>query len=470
MGIFNKTVVTALQSEYKPLFDAFEQTERFKQKGYDSKFSLRKNQMYTILTKEDLNAIKEVTIHMNNDAKKLISKIYELCPNLEVLNVYTLSDVFLTEKNKNIFNAKVYQINSEEKKQDFINKMYDWNKLTNEDMQHIYNLKNLQELRIPSQNKITELDLSKLPNLKILLAKDCINLKEIVGLNDNLFYNNYATFDFTGCERLSDKTIDQIATKFDPKRFENQIVTPGHLFLPLNVMLRKTLNNSQNFVEFGKNYQRDAILFSQSSNGVLLNHFASDVQKFCKGLDDIIENVCDFQKNELKNVLELYQWVTNNIVYDFATTELEKQNFEEINQNEDAARDASKNRSEKTRSAIYTLKRKYGVCVGISELFASLITRAGLAKEVRQVACSNQKVNRYMQASSNHQITSIKFDGVGEYYFDPTNDLGRIVPRYFARNKQEISQKYTLSYRENFVINAPSLYKKNAIDVSEPNV
>ena len=245
------------------------------------------------------------------------------------------------------------------------------------------------------------------------------------------------------------------------------MVTPGHMFLPVNTMLRNDIPSLQNFIEFGKNYPRDAVMFSQSSNGVLINHYASDTQKYRESLDEIIETVCKPGKNNLKNIYYLYHWVTNNIAYDDNTAWLEKRDFKSINENQEASREASSNLSERTRSAIYTLQKKYGVCVAISELFGNLVYRSGYATEVRQVCCSNERTSGFIQTRSNHQITAIKFDGVGEYYFDPTCDIHKIAPRFFARNKQEISQKFTLSYRESTVPNAPSLYQKNIIDISE---
>ena len=467
MKKIKKPVVTELQPEFKPLFEAFKLTQRYQEKGCETRFSLRKNAVYDILTQEDLDAIEEVNIKFGNNARKLIMQIDKLVPNLKSLTIETMSDILVSKKIERIMNTAIEKRPTDQKKQDFIDTFYGYNKLSDAEMAHVFNLTKLEELRIPSQTRITKLDFSKMPNLKVVLAKNCINLKEITGFNDNLFFTNYSTFDFTGCDKLDNKTIESFAEKFDPKRFENKIVTPGHLFLPLNSMLRKNISNVQNFVDFGKNYPRDAVMFSQSSNGVLINHFASDSQQYGEKLDEIIGKVCKPESNNLKNIYYLYHWVTNHIEYDDTTAWLEKQNFELINENKEVAREASENISERTRSAIYALQKKHGVCVAISELFGDLVYRAGLAKEVRQVCCSTERTAGYLQTRSNHQITALKFEGVGEYYFDPTCDIQKIAPRFFAKNKHEISQKFTLSYRESAVDNSPSLYQKNAIDLSE---
>ena len=470
MKLLKKQVITSLQPEFKPLFEAFKLTKRFKQNGIMTAYSKRRKIEYEILTREDLDAIEELTIKFHHDANTLARQIDTLLPNLRVLNIDTMSDVFVPVALRERLNSHIRSQKYEAKKEEIVDRMNGYNKLSDEEMMHILNLKHLEELRIPSQTHIKKLDLSKLSKLKVLLAKDCINLKEIIGLNDNLFFINYATFDFTGCERLDDKTIEQFASKFDPSRFDGQALETGHLFLPLTVMLRKSIENSQNFVEFGKKFSKDAVLFSQSSNGVLLNHYASVVQRYCGELDKIIQQVCSPERSNFKNVLELYKWVTDNILYDEKTSVLEQQNYGMLNKNSETARVATKNKSEKVRSAVYALKNKLGVCVAISELFGNLVYRSGFAEEVRQVACSSQKTEPYIQPKFNHQITAIKFKNVGQYYFDATNDLYATKPRFFAKNKQEISQKFVLSYREHFVDNAPSLYGQSQLTGLEQNI
>ncbi len=48
---------------------------------------------------------------------------------------------------------------------------------------------------------------------------------------------------------------------------------------------------------------------------------------------------------------------------------------------------------------------------------------------------------------------------IGEYYFDPTNDLHRKIFKGFALNKNEMSKHVALTYRERYTKNAPSMYR-----------
>ena len=214
MKKIKKPIVTALQPEFKLLFEAFKLTQRYQEKGCETRFNLFKNEVYEVLTREDLDAIEELRIPYGRNIRKIVNQIDKLLPNLKVLDIETMSDVLVSKKIEKALNEAIEKRTSEEKKQQFLDAFYSKNKLSNEEMSHIFNLTKLEELRIPSQTRITKLDFSKMPNLKVVLAKNCINLKEIIGLNDNLFFTNYSTFDFTGCEKLDSETIENFAKKF----------------------------------------------------------------------------------------------------------------------------------------------------------------------------------------------------------------------------------------------------------------
>ena len=455
-----RIVLNETDKIYEPLFDAFKLTYRYLQKGFT------KQNGQNVLTREDLDSIENLNIKfsLSNNYKKLFENIDKLVPNLKSLEIGTTSDVYLTKNSIDAINSGLRILPQEDEiKRRYLEKIFSVNKLNDDDLKHIQNLSKLEYLSIPNQNKITKFDLSNMKNLKVLHAKNCENLVTIKGLNNKLFDTNYATYDFTGCEKLSDDTIKHIAEKFDIRNFKTKRLSTGHMFLPLNVMLRKNIKNIQNFVDFTEKFNKDTVMFSQITGGVLLNHYAVDTQKFCKELDKIISKNTSDEKSKLKNIISLYTWLVNNIEYDHKTIEKENSYYLKINKNFSDVREAGENRSERTRSVIYTLKNKLGVCVGISDLFACLVYRAGLSNNLRKVICSTKEPKSKDElVILNHQIMSIEFENAGLYYFDPTLDLGGGKIRNFALNKEEISKKYTLSPRERHVENAPSLYKKHS--------
>ena len=464
MSIFKREeVISTLDKKYWPLFYAFKKTKRYEEKGMDQKINILKNSVYYVLSKEDLEAIENLIINNETDLS-FLNKIDELCPNLRSLTIATPADTYTYKSWK----EKLYEAKNNEERQKLIEYLYGQNKLTDENMYHIQKLTKLEELRIPSQTQITKLDFSKMPNLTIVLAKNCINVKEIKGMNDNLFKENYATFDFTGCEKLDNETFKMFSNLFDINHLAGKELSPGHLFLPHGCSIKKE-NDLSHFVDFTKAIQGDTVLFSQSTNGLLINHYAKDIEKYRAELDKIIATVCNPNKTDMKNITALYNWVTSSINYDHATAKKESENWEEINQSEVATREASKNRSEKARSGIYTLKKQLGVCAGISEVFGDLVTRANFksVEYSRQVLCSTKPSKPGFLTPCNHQMCSIKFKGAGEYYFDPTNDLECIPPTLFAMNKESVLKKYSLSFRENNVKNAPSLFNRSAISIAK---
>lgn len=469
----DKFVISEYDKDFEPIFDAFKETDRYKELGFSKKhikYTLFGKQEYNALTQEDLNAIENLTIKFNAniDISKIVDNIETLLPNLKSLKINTFNETTMKGLLFDAVNEYMFSYQSTIEKNNILYTIFSVNKLNESQMRHIEKLTKLEYLNIPNQSFIKSIDVSNMPNLKVLLAKDCERLKTIEGIDFNNFFKCiYSQFDFTGCENLSSDCLEKFAQKFDVKQFEDKEIVPGqlaytagHMFLPLNTMLRREIKSAQNFVDFTEKYQKDAVMFSTSTPGLLLNHYAKDVEIFRDKLDRIISKSFSNDVSDMKKIITLYKWVVRNITYDFKTKDREEKDFESIIRTDDVFREASHNISEKTRSAVYTLKRNNGMCVGIADLFSCLVYRAGITRQIRKVSCSTEipKFDGEL-IRPNHQILCIKIKDCGDYYFDPTNDLYNRFLKNFALNKEEISKKVTLSYRENLVQNAQTLHR-----------
>ena len=94
------------------------------------------------------------------------------------------------------------------------------------------------------------------------------------------------------------------------------------------------------------------------------------------------------------------------------------------------------------RSPYFTALRRQGVCVGISNLFNTLMLEMGYNAEPE--ICSKQKVYNGQEYILDHQISKVFIPNEGWKYFDITSDLGAENNRFFALSEDEIKASCVL--------------------------
>ena len=380
------------------------------------------------------------------------------------------------------------------------------------DLTPLYYCKNLRHLELNNQDNITEIDLGQFPKLQYCSMQRCENLRTIVGMwnlecFDRMFVDqntaNKSSFDFSGCCSLTYvPDLISIVCKMYEYPGKVRFDEPAFCF-PIEAYIRaKNDTDTQKHLEDynrllrSRNY-KDPINWTENSDSYVkigLNTKQAEILKI--RLDAITDTVCKNGESKLQSLYNVYQWISTNVHYDYVNS---YQEAELVNSAETGWRfcdsavkfgsntfdgidefheDLSTRRLKRqltqaevvdelssnvkfTRSAYVALFNKRAVCVGMSNLFNAFAVNIGMYPKF--VYCYGREDDDIRQFGNylDHQITKININ-IGEnlevpYYFDVTNDLGKVRMKEFGLNAEEMQKLVEFGAKNINAPNGPSI-------------
>lgn len=401
--------------------------------------------MTSTLSDEQIAKVTTLNVQPSSmaDGKLIGTKGLEQFKTIEHLSIvgqpyykYARNFKAIYEKQKFIQN---YDISSDLA---FYQSEYESGQLENQDIEVIYGLENLKSLNLSNQRKISELDLSSLPNLENVTLTNATHLQKLSGLDKNnsiikgeINYN----FDFSGCTALKTvENFDKVVQNIQNARSANSAqivylptVTYASTYRDYAITENKdVLNEITNDPTLNQTFQWTEIC----EGGVRKNHYTGQMAMATKRCEDIIRTVCkDNPQPDLERISRWYRWICDNITYDDESVAIEE---DKANLKSNITREKVVN---DTRSSFFTLWNKKGVCVGIRNLFNYGATLMGYT--ALPLNCMGGEKQANTQTTLNNHAISMMFAGDNAYFFDPTWDLGKAQSEYFMLTKQEMEAR-----------------------------
>lgn len=340
-------------------------------------------------------------------------------------------------------------------------RMYNNNQISAADLEYIYQCKNLKNLNMNYQRQITEIDFGKLPKLERFSMQVCPNLNKVTGFGAlNIFQGikwgdkgslDRANFNFTGSTNIRETDLFTVLNSFE-KRVASE-TAQNVIFSPATYVRMMNATDNEAIKNYSENSPAARDLVGWCDADTVGHGYVHSTQQMAlakQRIDAIIDTVVTPNADHAHQLAQIYDWVAHNIRYDFAGIHAE-----------DEALSLGKTSNDRMRSGLVALFDKTAVCSGISNLFNLILIDIG--HQADPVLCSAGRDEYYTGKpfpEMNHQITKVKVQGGGTYYFDPTNDIDEVNKgdfRFFARTKSEISATHGLSMTEYATPDAPSL-------------
>lgn len=311
------------------------------------------------------------------------------------------------------------------------------NQISQADLERLYELKNLKMLNLSNQRKIEKMDLSKLPNLEVLLMRSS-SIESVSGLSKCKAVQNGDReyhFDFSGCESLSVNDLPELyeSIKNAPSfNMENEIIFPVLTYARCFTDLQKSSNETLRDIasdDLANEIFKWAEIDQGGVNAVVNSKQMEIATDRCM---NIIRHVCqDNPESDVEKISRWYRYICDKITYD----------TERLQQSE-AKPTASMTKKEReqlinqTRSMFFTLFREKGVCTGIRNLFnfgTNLMNITALP-----INCLTKEKSSESSAIADHAISFVETQNGIPYFLDPTWDLGTSQSRYFMLTKEEM--------------------------------
>ncbi len=393
-----------------------------------------------------------------------------------------------------------------------------------DDISPLYQCKKLTTCFLTAQRGIEELDLTNWPKLEKLLCCRLDNLVSIKGLDKIEFFSRIGYPDYAedsirvlACNKLRQfdglKELANLARESDEekrKEYKSKVVLPFNSFIWLKNAGDEGLEEYLRVVgEEGLRYE-PLIWVDNGAQDCEVFMATHRVIEFKGVLDSVVKKVLAGQENAgtIEKMSLLYGWITKNIVYD--NQEILAERLREWLKNDDGigekrALDSNLKRREKAFLCAVEMKDKMadklrdkmlgktlfqewleiievrqdavrsnwgvladerGVCVGISNLYNSMLVNIGIYAEpcycmikyhnkLRDTVGDELKMKLFpniyknvkiRQAPLNHQMTAVKLCAKdseeqlreGYYFFDPTVDLGLKEWAFFGKTWEEV--------------------------------
>lgn len=314
---------------------------------------------------------------------------------------------------------------------------YNDNQISQADIKRLYELKNLKMLNLSNQRKIKEMDLSKLPNLEVLLIHSS-SLESVSGLSKCKAVQNgdrEYRYDFSGCESLSVEDLPELyeSLKNSPSiNMESEIVFPVLTYARCFTDLQESSSTVLHDISFDDSAS-DIIKWAEIDQGgvnaVVNSRQMELAADKCK---NIIRHICqDNPESDVEKLSRWYRYICDKITYD--TERLQKA---EEKRNSPMSKIEREQLINQTRSMFFTLYRGKGVCTGIRNLFnfdANLMNITALP-----INCLTKEKSSESSAIADHAISFVQTQDGIPYFLDATWDLGTSQSRYFMLTKEEI--------------------------------
>ena len=386
---------------------------------------------YKDFTQEELDSITELSICYTNvgDIKEL-----EKLQNLKKLSIIS--------GNSNLY-AKIENGEIDEESP------YYREKNNIDDFKMLGKLKNIEELRIESEENLFKLDVTNMKNLKKLELINNINLKEVIGLKEveNL---EKILMSRNGTGNLELKEFDIMSA------VENKILKEVVLDVDMFPNLIKEFPQLVEKIEqYEKNNER---VYTWIENKSIYDGWANkfntrNLKEMDIRVEEILQNIIKPEYTEIEKTLAIYNYITENVDYDYKMLEFDQ----EMKKDEKYCvfLEESSNRSSYSiinkrilgkQSSFNAIMKGKAVCQGYSQMMHYMLTKENI--ESREIGCTANPITEEQEDKEiDHSVIRVKTDDEW-YYYDPTWDTGKTKYEYAYKTKDEFYKKHTLSAGE----------------------
>lgn len=388
---------------------------------------------YKDFTQEELDSITELSICYTNvgDIKEL-----EKLQNLKKLSIIS--------GNSNLY-AKIENGEIDEESP------YYREKNNIDDFKMLGKLKNIEELRIESEENLSKLDVTNMKNLKKLELINNINLKEVIGLKEveNL---EKILMSRNGTGNLELKEFDIMSA------VENKILKEVVLDVDMFPNLIKEFPQLVEKIEqYEKNNER---VYTWIENKSIYNGWANkfntrNLKEMDIRVEEILQNIIKPEYTEIEKTLAIYNYITENVDYDYKMLEFDQ----EMKKDEKYCvfLEESSNRSSYSiinkrilgkQSSFNAIMKGKAVCQGYANMMHYMLTKENI--ESREIGCIADPIIEEQELEDkgiDHSVIRVKTDDEW-YYYDPTWDTGKTKYEYAYKTKDEFYKKHTLSAQE----------------------
>lgn len=391
------------------------------------------DEWYKDFTQEELDSITELSICYTNvgDIKEL-----EKLQNLKKLSIIS--------GNSNLY-AKIENGEIDEESP------YYREKNNIDDFKMLGKLKNIEELRIESEENLFKLDVTNMKNLKKLELINNINLKEVIGLKEveNL---EKILMSRNGTGNLELKEFDIMSA------VENKILKEIVLDVDMFPNLIKEFPQLVEKIEqYEKNNER---VYTWIENKSIYNGWANkfntrNLKEMDIRVEEILQNIIKPEYTEIEKTLAIYNYITENVDYDYKMLEFDQ----EMKKDEKYCvfLEESSNRSSYSiinkrilgkQSSFNAIMKGKAVCQGYANMMHYMLTKENI--ESIEIGCIADPIIEEQELEDkgiDHSVIRVKTDDEW-YYYDPTWDTGKTKYEYAYKTKDEFYKKHTLSAQE----------------------
>lgn len=297
----------------------------------------------------------------------------------------------------------------------------------------INSLNELQNLHIIENDNIFNLDISNLKNLKSLRLVNNENLNNIVGLS-----------------KLK-KLEEVIICGNDIKDFDNPIEyiknTMNTKINILDVIMYHKLFGSNPII---KNYLKDKINsnWSNISFGEMLYFDNECYELNFHQMEEMYIKACNIISrlnlgdNEKDNILKVYEYIVNNLEYDYDGLDMRTQLYIEKNLFQEKDNEYFKKRMLFINSSYSAIMDNKSVCDGYVNMMKFLLNIKDI--ESRKILCS---FNDSLSIKPDHVIIKVKSDNEW-YYCDPEKENNGSNLDFFMKDLEDIQKTHKISTLE----------------------
>ena len=388
---------------------------------------------YKDFTQEELDSITELSICYTNvgDIKEL-----EKLQNLKKLSIIS--------GNSNLY-AKIENGEIDEESP------YYREKNNIDDFKMLGKLKNIEELRIESEENLFKLDVTNMKNLKKLDLINNINLKEVIGLNETENLEKIL-MSKNGTGSLELKQFD-IMRAVENKRLK-EVILDVDMYPNL---IKKFPHLAEKIEEYEKNNER---VYTWIENKIAYNCWANkfstrNLKEMDIKVEEILQNIIKPEYTEIEKTLAIYNYITENVDYDYKMLEFDQEMkkdekyciFLEESSNRSSYSIINKRILGKQSSFNAIMKGKV-VCQGYANMMHYMLTKENI--ESIEIGCIADPIIEEQELEDkgiDHSVIRVKTDDEW-YYYDPTWDAGKTTYEYAYKTKDEFYKKHTLSAQE----------------------
>lgn len=388
---------------------------------------------YKDFTQEELDSITELSICYTNvgDIKEL-----EKLQNLKKLSIIS--------GNSNLY-AKIENGEIDEESP------YYREKNNIDDFKMLGKLKNIEELRIESEENLFKLDVTNMKNLKKLELINNINLKEVIGLKEveNL---EKILMSRNGTGNLELKEFDIMSA------VENKILKEVVLDVDMFPNLIKEFPQLVEKIEqYEKNNER---VYTWIENKSIYDGWANkfntrNLKEMDIRVEEILQNIIKPEYTEIEKTLAIYNYITENVDYDYKMLEFDQ----EMKKDEKYCvfLEESSNRSSYSiinkrilgkQSSFNAIMKGKAVCQGYANMMHYMLTKENI--ESIEIGCIADPIIEEQELEDkgiDHSVIRVKTDDEW-YYYDPTWDAGKFELRNAFKTKEEFEKNHTFTVLE----------------------